>query len=203
MLRVRLLTLACAAVLGFGLTSKALADPITVHYTATQIASDPVTGDQMFDLDFSVDFNADCEITKDCNLFDDGLWAVDVFFDLVNVIEVVFASDLFDTSSTPDPNLFDGWFTDNFGDSVGYFGVGFEVLPGATFGFLTTVNVGDAIVDSSFSFLDTTADPFLFSWGDNFTDADVIVNRVPEPGTLALFGLGLFALGAARRRRKI
>lgn len=43
------------------------------------------------------------------------------------------------------------------------------------------------------------------SWGfslDNINVNSEISQRVPEPGTLAIFGLGLLGLGLARRRRK-
>ena len=35
------------------------------------------------------------------------------------------------------------------------------------------------------------------------SDADLTANRIPEPGTMALLGLGLFGIGALRRRGKV
>jgi hypothetical protein len=58
----------------------------------------------------------------------------------------------------------------------------------------------------------TTNGQIRFVWGNGSSgfqsrilstfDA-TIVNSVPEPGTLALFGLGLFGIGLTRRRKKI
>ena len=38
-------------------------------------------------------------------------------------------------------------------------------------------------------------------WGMDNLEFDI--NAIPEPGTLALLGLGLFGMGLSRRRKKI
>ena len=38
---------------------------------------------------------------------------------------------------------------------------------------------------------------------DNVTFGNAVATQLPEPGTLALFGLGLLGLGIAVRRRRL
>lgn len=60
------------------------------------------------------------------------------------------------------------------------------------------------------SVLNVTSDGFTLRLSDNFgfdsTNGGEIrlqINTVPEPGTLALLGIGLFGMGLARRRQKV
>ena len=88
-----------------------------------------------------------------------------------------------------------GGLTTLFGTLVGKIGAGSFFVVGTSF---------DGIVGD-------TGRLFFVYWDSNFSDnsgsvaATIDVNpvdRVPEPGTLALFGFGLLGLGLARRRRK-
>ncbi|MCH2159030.1 MAG: PEP-CTERM sorting domain-containing protein [Oleiphilaceae bacterium] len=70
-------------------------------------------------------------------------------------------------------------------------------LPGARSSgslFYTTIVSDILIADATLTF---GKDPHADGWGID----DVVVGTVPEPGTLALMGLGLAGLGFARRRK--
>jgi len=70
-------------------------------------------------------------------------------------------------------------------------------LPGARSSgslFYTTIVSDVMIADATLTF---GKDPHADGWGID----DVVVGTVPEPGTLALMGLGLAGLGFARRRK--
>ena len=70
-----------------------------------------------------------------------------------------------------------------------------------TFNFLFTLN-GVNMTDPQFAAVDLQGDPYLLvSVGNTETGFRVQSVHIPEPGTLAVFGLGLVGLGFARRRR--
>ena len=109
------------------------------------------------------------------------------------------------------------WLRDNSGDRAID---EFPEVDGLTFALFDINNIGASIILRG-SILDlfnsgalpTNPDPRLldleitaFQWltADGFATGDISsINRVPEPGTLALFGLGLAAMRLSRRRKKI
>lgn len=81
-------------------------------------------------------------------------------------------------------------------------GVGSGVVPGVAAMRCGSANGGYGVVD----FTDVNAMQMVFNVGGGTTAVDLrigAVEKIPEPGVLALFGLGLAAAGAVRRRRNI
>jgi len=82
-----------------------------------------------------------------------------------------------------------------------------DLIVGNTLSFDITALFNDALTDGLTSFgirLAAITDPNAGAWTfSNFrlTSSDDTTS-VPEPGTLALIGIGLFGMGAARRRKK-
>ena len=72
---------------------------------------------------------------------------------------------------------------------------------------LTSWMAGDRIANNSSIFglpIGIDVSSFLSSGGGDRMDAAfAVVRSVPEPGTLALFGIGLFGMGLMRRRKKV
>lgn len=68
---------------------------------------------------------------------------------------------------------------------------------------LDIFNNGDLPTDPDPRLVDLEIAAFQWVVDDGFTSGDVLsINRVPEPGTLALLGIGLFGIGLSRRRKK-
>lgn len=96
-----------------------------------------------------------------------------------------------------------GFFMTDPNDSGGRFDIGgigfdFEDVFGSSLGngkvFYISIYDADATTLADVSILSNAA-------GDGYGIDQVTVGRVPEPGTLALLGLGLAGLGIARRRK--
>ena len=112
----------------------------------------------------------------------------------------------------PGLTLFDTSFGGAFGTDDSFFGRDFatnlneDALIVATYRQPVGVNgappVGDLyhVLDVDFSGMSNggTRESFLFSQD---TDNDARITQVPEPGTMALLGLGLLGAAAVRRRR--
>ena len=102
---------------------------------------------------------------------------------------------------------------DPVGNIPGAFGDQFEgvnLAPGESFGFVFafftprdgTVRLGDYSYFGEIQLFGATAErPRLGSRSDSI-NWSVVVN-VPEPGTLALFAIGLAAMGLSRRRKQL
>lgn len=95
--------------------------------------------------------------------------------------------------------------TQTYDDEAGT-AVGGNSLQNGTFSPVGLLSLFDGLDSAgiwTFGFQDTVgSDPLVVhSWTLNITTADA--TAVPEPGTLALFGLGLLGLGVTRRRKSL
>lgn len=192
--------------LGFGLSSNAFGIPISFSFdgpSATDVDTDPATNvsldvlasGSILDLNVSILLNTD----SDPNVkWDD----IDMFISHnggpMERLNLSFngpvAATLFDVTYDDEATEITNF--GGTGDAVGTF------LP--TFGFLGNFDGEDIGGLWTLTFSDTTS--FLENGNDDlvswriFGEADDLVVSVPEPGTLALFILGLLGLGLARRR---
>jgi hypothetical protein len=109
------------------------------------------------------------------------------------------------------------WLRDNSGDRFlggeppEVDGLSFAILDADAYGFspifrgdiLDIFTGGDLPTTPDQRLLDLAISAFQITTADGFASGRVdTISRVPEPGTLALFGLGLAGMGLSRRRKK-
>lgn len=190
------------------------ADPITWEFSGLIENTDRagVNAGEAFSVQVNFDTDASLLTTQTGGVFDPG---ARYEYDPSGMSFVVNLPGLIDAVFTPGAGANALWLRDNSGDRqccepAVVDGLTFQ-LQGADFLVQAGIFRGSILDIFDGPGLPSTPDPrlvdleisgFYLGNGDGFASGRILsIAAVPEPGTLALFGIGLFGMGLARRRK--